>query len=223
MTSRFRDAVHCITVVLALLLTAGLASATPDAIVVLGCQSRAELAARVDAAARTLAALPPASGALVVLSGGARFGSGTEASEMAARLARRVPDLSTRARVIQETDSLDTLGNAVFTALTLRRLGWPAGSRVVLVTSDFHLQRSLAYFARLLPQTDQLVGTGARPPGRSLAQDFRHASREAASLTRTQRGLFREVKPAAPDEVLAWLYLHHPYYRGRNDLLQRWR
>ena len=196
-----------------------------DAVVVLGCQNRPELEAREAAAAAYVAQLPADGHALLVLSGGARLGDSTEASAMRAALERRVPALATRARALEERDSLDTVGNAVFSALLLRRHALPPHPRVAVVTSDFHVPRSVAFFRHVLPADAVVIGVPASNAARAPTAAARFRAKEARSLALSERGIFAGVpaSPAAADHVLVRLILEHPYYRGRTDLLRRWR
>ncbi len=78
-----------------------------------------------------------------MFSGGAPDGAPLGAGRLMGEEARRAglpPE-----RVVLETDSPDTRGNAVFSAAVLRRLG---RTRVALVTSSDHMARARAALAR---------------------------------------------------------------------------
>lgn len=203
-----------------LLATAALAQRA-DVLVVLGCQNEAELGARVEAAARAIREAGAHRAPLVVLSGGAKYRGGTEASVLAGRLARRLHGRAVR--MLEENDSLDTVGNALFTAYLLR----PATFRTVaVVTSDFHTDRSRQYFERVLPPGTRVIAIGAKPGPRTDVEIARRAAHEKASLTRSMAELFDAPPPlprGALDELLVRLVERHPYYRGRGDLLRRHR
>jgi uncharacterized SAM-binding protein YcdF (DUF218 family) len=122
----------------------------PGALVVLGCAVRLDavgrlapstLARRVDAAARAYEAAAPGI-AVVVVSGGRRWGASVEADVMARELVRRgVPE----AAIVRERCSLTTRDNARFSAAILARRGL---SRAGIVTSPWHLPRALTLFSR---------------------------------------------------------------------------
>lgn len=196
-------------------------AARPDAVVVLGCQNEEELAARVDAAARLIESAGARHVPLVILSGGARYRGGTEASVLAGRLARKLHGRAVQARFIEETESLDTVGNALFSAYAL--VGRPV-REVVLVTSDFHASRSLMYFERTLPAGCHVTAVGARPHPRTDVEIARRAAHERASATQSFADIF-DAPPALARGDLAGLLARvverHKYYLGRRDLLAR--
>jgi uncharacterized SAM-binding protein YcdF (DUF218 family) len=100
------------------------------------------LARRVDAAARAYRA-DAATIAVVVASGGRRWGTSVEADVMARELVLRgVPG----ATIVRERCSLSTRDNARFSADILAR---HRVSRAVIVTSPWHLPRALSLFARV--------------------------------------------------------------------------
>ncbi len=82
-----------------------------------------------------------ASGAIVVASGGRRWGTHVEADVMARELVRRgVPPSA----VVRERCSLSTRDNARFTAAVMARRG---AGRAAIVTCSWHMPRALALFS----------------------------------------------------------------------------
>src|SRR5690606_26770328 len=96
----------------------------------------------------------------VVLSGGGRTLE-LEAGVMRDYLTERGVDGT---RLILETDSLDTVGNAVFTGLSLTRKPI-AGNKILLVTSSFHAPRSLFLFRKILAPYYRLAVASVPPDG----------------------------------------------------------
>jgi uncharacterized SAM-binding protein YcdF (DUF218 family) len=152
-----------------------------EAIVVLGCRSSARLRRRVERGARTYrdGAAP-----LLLLSGG---GGGCEAEAHSMRrlaLAAGVPESA----LLLETQSGNTLGNAVECARLLRERGL---QRVVLVSDRTHLPRAALLFRRA--GLDVVTRLGVRP--RSAVLEIRDAVREAAAFL---AALIRMPRPRNP-------------------------
>lgn len=59
-------------------------------------------------------------------------------------------------RLIKEEDSLDTVGNALFSYLTLQNINVKKGN-ILLVTSDFHSPRALFLFRNIFPNTYKIA------------------------------------------------------------------
>lgn len=53
------------------------------------------------------------------------------------------------ARLIKEDESMDTIGNAIFTRLLLMQQGHPLPPRILIVTSAFHGPRALLFFRQV--------------------------------------------------------------------------
>ena len=121
-----------------------------DAIVVLGGATRgdthlssmADLNAQADRLTHAVALYRADKAPLVLLSGGAAAGNRAEAQQMADYLALMgVP----RQAMLLEQQSRDTRQNARFSAPVLASAG---ATRILLVTSAFHLRRAIALFER---------------------------------------------------------------------------
>lgn len=134
-----------------------------DALVVLGCRvdggklSQAALR-RVERAALAYAEL----GADLVIASGGKAWQGHQECEVFARglIERGVP----ADRLLQETDSLTTRGNALGTARLLRGRG---ALRLGIVTCDWHMARALGLFRRVGLSVSPVPSTSPRKPLRA--------------------------------------------------------
>lgn len=109
----------------------------------------------------------------------------TEAEQMAERLVERGV---ARERIFLEDESRDTITNAAFVAQRyLARLD-PRPLRIV--TSPFHMERSLATFALVLGPSWPLAGH----PSAAGTKEAEHAANEALYLART-RALLADIDP----------------------------
>lgn len=104
----------------------------------------------------------------------------TEAAFMAERLRQRgvAPD-----RIFVEDESRDTLSNAAFVAE--RYLAGLTPRPLLVVTSPFHLERSIETFRMVLGPRWRISGVAARPG----PNDDAHAANEALYLARTRARL----------------------------------
>jgi uncharacterized SAM-binding protein YcdF (DUF218 family) len=142
-----------------------------DAIVVLGCRTRAGLTRRVDVAVRLFQA---GAAPVLLLSGG---GAGPEAEAEIMRrmaLARGVPE----AALLIEPESRDTVGNARRSARLLAARG---GHSVLLVSDRVHLPRAALLFR--LAGLHVAAWAAPRPP--STRWEIGPAIRECAALPRS--------------------------------------
>jgi uncharacterized SAM-binding protein YcdF (DUF218 family) len=120
------------------------------------------LARRVEMAARTYLQRGDAR-AVVVVSGGRRWGDDVEADAMARELALRgVPERA----IVRERCSFSTRENARFTAEVLARRG---ACRVTLVTCPWHMERAVALFARTGLAVEPIAAGGRDAPWPSRA------------------------------------------------------
>lgn len=146
-----------------------------DVLVVLGCRVRGGSLShaalrRVERAAQAFA---EEGAELLIASGGKRWDGHRECEVFARELvARGVPS----ARVLQETESLTTRGNARGVARLLRDR---PSARLGIVTCDWHLPRALRLFRRLGLEPS---GVPAPSPARPLPLSLARAVRERLSL-----------------------------------------
>lgn len=129
----------------------------PDIIIGLGCNNSLGLLDERIERIREIAEVY--SHAKVLLSGGGFELEGSEASIMARKL---VDDyLFDGERLILEEDSMDTLGNALFSKLLLRnRNELEDIKNILVVTSPFHAVRSRALFRNIFGQDYRILVTG---------------------------------------------------------------
>ncbi len=117
---------------------------SPDVIIVLSCNSSDMLNLRLDCGMQLARQFPSAP---VVLSGGGRTIRLDAHYMKRYMLDHGIP----KNRLITEGDAVDTVGNAVFSALTLGMQNVDTHyNRVLVVTSDFHAPRSLYLFQQVL-------------------------------------------------------------------------
>jgi uncharacterized SAM-binding protein YcdF (DUF218 family) len=141
-------------------------SGPPPAIVVLGCRVRLDasqrlapgaLARRVEMGAWTYFRCGEPR-AVVVVSGGRRWGNDVEADAMARELALHgVP----AAAIIRERCSFSTRENARFTAEVLARRG---ARRITLVTCPWHMNRAALLFTRAGLAVEPVAAAGVDLP-----------------------------------------------------------
>jgi uncharacterized SAM-binding protein YcdF (DUF218 family) len=152
-----------------------------DAIVVLGGATRGDthfssmgdLNQRADRLTNALALYRAGKAPRILLSGGAGPGHRAEAELMREHLELMgVP----RRALMMERESRDTNDNALYSAILLKGKGI---KRVLLVTSGFHMRRSVALFERqglevIAAPTDfqRLVGEPSVPPWLPTADDL---------------------------------------------------
>lgn len=109
--------------------------------------------------------------------------------------------------IVTERASRDTVGDAVFTK---RNLANPRGwSRVLVVTSDYHLPRSLAIFSFVYGSRIEVLGAGT-----ATAEDERKRAAEAQSMSAFQN-TFEGVKAGDDAAIFERLRTRHPFYNGK--------
>lgn len=202
------------------------AYASPDAVVVLGTKA-ATAEKRVWAAVEYMQRHAPA---YLILSGGGFSSLHTESEAMYATLQHLTPAYT--GNVLQERDSMDTIGNALFSKLMLKRAIWEGKVKnIVVITSQFHAARALHYFDAVYKSVG--VGQGASIRIAALGvQTEDHSQVEALALHEllseyeaTQSlSLFHEAPPHPIDDtaVLIRLFQQHHLYQHRYDILRKY-
>lgn len=149
--------------------------------------------------------------------------------------------------LLLECDSLDTVGNALFGALLLRKKGFRDDVHLAVVTSRFHARRSHKLWRRAWAGPVSVIGVADAPLKISvdtldvnpLTESFdemvlrdarlRRAVSELRSEHLTQRTLFSLSLPSGGrveldrgdvDSLLILLFARHALYKTRLDLLQ---
>ena len=193
----------------------------PDVIVILGA-NRSVLEKRLAFALPLIEAFPAST---VVLSGGGR----TIELEAAVMRDYLIAKGVAAHRLVMESDSLDTVGNAVFTSMTLARKP-DSGSKVLLVTSSFHAPRALFLFQNILNKRFQIAVT-------SVPQDTANPSQRVDSELQQQATSINDlftwaVTPGrqslnAPSvsgacSVFYQVLLNHKLYSSRWDLSRKY-
>ena len=182
-----------------------LVAAYPEIIVVLGggmlpdgTPAPATLA-RAEAAADAARAHPDAA---IICSGSHGVGrkpKRSEAASMADLIVERGVD---RARIFLEDQSRDTIGNAVYVAD--RYLGAIPARPIYLVTSPFHLERSVETFRLVLGPDWQIEGVASAP----APDDGERAKHEPRFLMQT-RAFLAGIAPGEVARMIAKLKSHH--------------
>ena len=126
----------------------------------------------------------------------------TEAEAMRAILARRGIDSK---YIYLEKQSLDTISNAVFSKqLVGKNRGW---KRIVLITSDYHMQRALWIFRRIFGNSYRFIPFPA--PSGGLIQKKRK-DYELYLLDIAKK--FLANTPTDSHELIKLLRKKHPFY-----------
>jgi hypothetical protein len=201
------------------------ATEAPDYVFILAHRDDRVMAMRVDGAVPLLRDHPDA---VVVLCGGGFDPRSTEAHKMQRQLLARG---FVHTRTIVEDDSVDTVGNAVFSKLRLLQEGLPIDAgRAVVVTSEFHAVRALSIFRRVYGPAFVLgavpVDTESRPErervlaAHELETDYR-SSTEIFGMWDPRDNRVAPVDPADERTLFFQLLLHHDLYRHRYDLARK--
>lgn len=129
--------------------------------------------------------------------------------------------------LIMETDSLDTVGNAVFTYFALKEHHL-SGESILLITSSFHGPRSLFLFQNILPSEYKLAVALAPYDKEDLLVRIDSELQQLATSTDTLlhwgtlpgQKQVKSVKNAC--DVLFQMQMHHKLYLSRWDLARKY-
>jgi uncharacterized SAM-binding protein YcdF (DUF218 family) len=155
--------------------------------------------ARAEAAANLATAHPDAA---IICSGSHGVGrrpKRSEAASMADLIVERGID---RLRIFLEDQSRDTIGNAVYVAD--RYLGAPTPRQIYIVTSPFHLERSVETFQLVLGPQWRIEGVASAP----APDDGERAKHEPRFLMQT-RAFLAGIAPGEVARMIAKLRSHH--------------
>jgi uncharacterized SAM-binding protein YcdF (DUF218 family) len=123
----------------------------------------------------------------------------SEAASMADLIVERGID---RERIFLEDQSRDTIGNAVYVAD--RYLGALPARRIFLVTSPFHLERSVETFRLVLGPAWEILGMASAP----APDDGERAKHEPRFLMQT-RAFLAGIAPGEVARMVAKLHSRH--------------
>lgn len=190
----------------------------PDIIVILGA-NRTVLEQRLTYALTLINKFPAVP---IVLSGGGRSFE-LEAAVMRDYLQRH----NVTNPLIMETDSLDTVGNAVFTDFALKE-NHLSGKSILLITSSFHGPRSLFLFQNILPPDYRLAVALAPYDREDLSVRIDSELRQMATSIDTllHWGMLPGQTQAKPIknacDVLFQMQSQHKLYLSRWDLARKY-
>ncbi|MDC9701248.1 MAG: YdcF family protein [Alphaproteobacteria bacterium] len=190
----------------------------PEIVVVLGA-ARSILSLRIKGAIEYISAFPEAK---LVLSGGGFSTRGTEGDFMY----EEVRKAELKNEILIERDSMDTLGNALFVRFLLKHENLLSGiSRILIVTSRFHILRALYYFRTVFRSSGctSVAAKGISTINHSLLQQSAHEIM-TQHLSVSTLGIFDLPEGALMDEqdMLLKLFQKHKLYQNRYDLLRKY-
>ena len=156
----------------------------------------------------------------------------TEAKEMIEKLKKNYK--INEKLVILEEDSLDTLGNIVFSKLLLKKMNILCDiKKIILVTSPFHVIRVSSLFSRVFPKEISFEIRGHdfylnKVKGDSITRKI--IENEMKSLYRSDRifnivNLKEEKKGSFEVDETSLFYqmlLYHDLYKNRRDILRKY-
>lgn len=202
----------------------------PDIIIGLGCSNGLGfLDKRVEVLGELVEKFPEAK---ILLSGGGTGVLKTEALEMLEKLKKnyKVNDKL----IILEEDSLDTLGNIVFSKLLLKKMNILCNiEKIIVVTSPFHVIRVHSLLSRVFPKEILFEIKGHDYYLNKVTNDVttkKIVENEIKSLYRSDRifnivNLKEEKKTGFEVDETSLFYqmlLYHDLYRNRRDILRKY-
>lgn len=219
---------------------------------VLGCTGAVELKARIGEALRILKRLiekKKISPVALVLSGGGKNGQKTEAAIMNGIIKKmnrseKIKNFLSK-NVLLEEDSLDTVGNAVFSTFALLRkkilnfnyetnkfeISNNRNIKIWIVTSDYHAPRALNLFTRIfesdqveicLSPTNADVLTNVERAKNQFDSEYK-ANSQTFALEDVISGLSHDIAIGEVFSIFFQLLRKHDLYRDREDFLRDYR
>ena len=206
----------------------------PEYVVILGANDPAVMHARIQKGVEIARKYPDAK---YILSGGGAWIDETEAQKMENVF---VSQFDQSPQVYKEEDSLDTIGNAMFSKLLIVQNGWGLRDRhIVIVTSDYHAIRVLSIFRRVFAPKTSIMVEVIRTPSFEKQQILpeltvkemstaHHSNfsifRAEESLTRIEQGKHSSQEENTWDEseIFYHILMKHNMYKNRFDLLRKY-
>lgn len=202
----------------------------PDLIIGLGCSNRLGfLDKRVEILGTLIEKFPEAR---ILLSGGGMGVLKTEAREMLEKLKKNYK-IDEKLLILEE-DSLDTLGNIVFSKLLLKKMNILCGlEKIIVVTSPFHVIRVHSLFSRVFSKEISFEIRGHDYHLSKVSSEItsrKIIENEIKSLYRSDRifnivNLKEEKKNNFEGDETSIFYqmlLYHDLYKNRQDILRKY-
>ena len=139
-------------------------------------------------------------------------------------------------RILYEQDSMDTIGNAVLSKLSLKKLGRLSQiNHLIVLTSGFHTNRTLNIFQKVFDKTVKIAVVGVSSDSKSDSVRKRVIS-ELKSDAMSSEQIFRSRNffetssiqskdiPEGDEVTLFYqMLMHHDLYKRRFDLLRKYK
>lgn len=139
-------------------------------------------------------------------------------------------------RMLYEEDAMDTIGNAVFSKLYLKKLGRFSGiKQMIVLTSGFHANRTLNIFRKVFDKDVKIavVGVGSNSTSELIRQrvigELKSDAVSSEQIFRSRNffetsSLQSEDIPEGDEIALFYqLLVHHGLYKRRFDLLRKYK
>jgi len=202
----------------------------PDLIIGLGCSNGLGfLDKRIEVLGELAKKFPEAK---ILLSGGGMGILKTEAREMLEKLKKKYK-IDEKTTILEE-DSLDTLGNIVFSKLLLKKMNILCDmKKIIIVTSPFHVIRVHSLFSRVFSKKISFEIRGHDYYLNKVSSDIttrRIIENEIKSLYRSDRifnivNLKDEKKnnfEVDETSIFYQMLLYHDLYKNRRDILRKY-
>ena len=207
---------------------------SPDYVIILGANDPAVLHTRTQKGIEIARKHPTAK---FILSGGGVWTGETEAQKMQEIFMNQCDD---SCQIYKEEDSLDTIGNAMFSKLLIVQNGWMLRNRhIMIITSDYHAIRVLSIFRRIFAPKTPIIVEVIRTPSfeqqhilpELTVREMSTAHHSNFSIFRPEGSLVRlEQVKHSPQEPKTWdeseifyhILMKHNMYKNRFDLLRKY-